>query len=163
MADAGIVRNRLKVEATIANARAVLEVERQHGSFAGWLWGLVGGAPVRNSWRSRSQVPAETPAARALSRSLQQRGFRFVGPAGVSSGRALLDLGDLQDRSVGSGYLQRVQVHPRVRETASSEHATHSACQRPALALRNARRPRIATHRTAKKPRPLARGTGHAA
>ncbi len=80
MADAGIVRNRLKIEATIANARAVLDVQREHGSFAAWLWGLVGGAPTRNAWRSRSRVPAETPAARALSRALGQRGFRFVGP-----------------------------------------------------------------------------------
>jgi DNA-3-methyladenine glycosylase I len=70
----------LKIEATIANARAVLEVQREHGSFGGWLWDLVGGAPVTNSWRSRSRVPAETPKARALSRALRELGFRFVGP-----------------------------------------------------------------------------------
>jgi len=80
MADAGIVRNRLKIEATIANARAALDVQREHGSLAAWLWGLVEGAPIRNAWRSRARVPAETPAARALSRALKQRGFRFVGP-----------------------------------------------------------------------------------
>ncbi len=80
LADAGIVRNRLKIEATIANARAALEVQREHGSFAAWLWGLVEGAPIRNAWPSRARVPAETPAARALSRALKQRGFRFVGP-----------------------------------------------------------------------------------
>ncbi len=78
--DAGIVRNRLKIEATVANARAVLEIERAHGSFGDWIWGFVGGAPAINAWRSRSQVPVETVAARALSRALRQRGFRFVGP-----------------------------------------------------------------------------------
>ena len=80
MVDAGIVRNRLKIEATLVNARAVLDVQRERGSFGAWLWDLVGGAPVTNSWRSRSQVPAETPTAQALSRALRQRGFRFVGP-----------------------------------------------------------------------------------
>jgi len=80
MADAGIVRNRLKIEAAVANARAVLEVEQEHGSFGAWLWNLVGGGPARNAWRSPAQVPAETAAARTLSRALQQRGFRFVGP-----------------------------------------------------------------------------------
>lgn len=80
MRDAGIVRNRLKIEATIVNAHAVLEIQREHGRFGRWLWALVGGRPVTNSWRSRTEVPAETPAARALSRALRQRGFRFVGP-----------------------------------------------------------------------------------
>ena len=80
LADKGIVRNRLKIEATIANARAFLAVLREHGSFAGYLWQFVGGQPVQNSWRAPKQVPAETEASRSLSRDLRQRGFRFVGP-----------------------------------------------------------------------------------
>jgi DNA-3-methyladenine glycosylase I len=80
LADPGIVRNRLKVESAIANARAVLDVRDAHGSFAGWLWGLVGGAPRTNRWRSLAQVPAETATSRALSKALKQAGFRFVGP-----------------------------------------------------------------------------------
>ena len=80
MADAGIVRNRLKVESAIGNARAVLAVREERGSFVDWIWGLVGGAPRTNRWRSHSQTPAETPESRALSKALKAAGFRFVGP-----------------------------------------------------------------------------------
>jgi DNA-3-methyladenine glycosylase I len=80
LADAGIVRNRLKIESAIANARAVLAAREVHASFADWLWDLVGGAPRTNRWRSLSRVPAETPASRVLSKALKQAGFRFVGP-----------------------------------------------------------------------------------
>jgi len=80
LADPGIVRNRLKVESAIANAGAALAVREEHGSFADWLWDLVGGAPRTNRWRALSQVPAETPESRALSEALKSAGFRFVGP-----------------------------------------------------------------------------------
>jgi DNA-3-methyladenine glycosylase I len=80
LADPGIVRNRLKVESAIVNARAVLEVREAHDSFAQWLWDLAGGMPRTNRRRSLAQVPAETPASRALSKALKQAGFRFVGP-----------------------------------------------------------------------------------
>jgi DNA-3-methyladenine glycosylase I len=80
LADPGIVRNRLKIESAITNARAALAVREAHGSLAAWLWDLAGGAPRTNRWRSLSQVPAETDASRALSKSLKQAGFRFVGP-----------------------------------------------------------------------------------
>jgi DNA-3-methyladenine glycosylase I len=80
LADAGIVRNRLKVESAIANARAVLAAREAHGSFAGWLWDLVGGSPRTNRWRSLSEVPAETAESRELSKALKRAGFRFVGP-----------------------------------------------------------------------------------
>lgn len=80
LADTGIVRNRLKVESAIANAQAVLAAREDHGSFAIWLWGLVGGAPRTNRWRSLSQVPAETAESRELSKALKRAGFRFVGP-----------------------------------------------------------------------------------
>jgi DNA-3-methyladenine glycosylase I len=80
LADAGIVRNRLKIESTIANARAALAVRETHGSFPEWLWSLIGGGPRTNRWRSPSQVPAATPESRALSKALKAAGFRFVGP-----------------------------------------------------------------------------------
>ena len=74
-----IVRNRLKVESTVGNARAFLVVQREFGSFDAYLWGLAGGAPRVNAWRSMSSVPARTAASDALSRDLSRRGFRFVG------------------------------------------------------------------------------------
>jgi len=80
MNDAGIVRNRAKIEATIANARAFLAVRREHGSFDVYVWQFVGGRPVQNAWRRWGQCPNETDASRALSRDLIRRGFRFVGP-----------------------------------------------------------------------------------
>jgi len=80
MNDAGIVRNRAKIEATIANARAFLAVRREHGSFDAYIWRFVGGRPVRNAWRRHGECPAETDASRAMSRDLRVRGFRFVGP-----------------------------------------------------------------------------------
>jgi DNA-3-methyladenine glycosylase I len=76
----GIVRNRLKVNAAVLNARAFLKVQREHGSFDAYLWNLVGGKPIVNRWRSPEQVPAGSPEAEALSKDLKRRGFKFVGP-----------------------------------------------------------------------------------
>ena len=78
--DEGIVRNRLKVEAAIANARAVLELQRDGGSLDRHLWSFVGGSQMQNRWRTPREVPATTPEATAMSRDLIRRGFRFVGP-----------------------------------------------------------------------------------
>jgi DNA-3-methyladenine glycosylase I len=78
--DPGIVRNRLKVESTIANARAIRDVRRELGSLDAWLWSLVDGAPIRNRWRSIDEIPAETEGSRSMSKDLKRRGFRFVGP-----------------------------------------------------------------------------------
>jgi DNA-3-methyladenine glycosylase I len=79
MADAGIVRNRLKIESAIGNARAFLEVQREFGSFDAYLWGFVDGRPLQNAPRSIKQVPARTPVSDAISKDLKVRGFRFVG------------------------------------------------------------------------------------
>jgi DNA-3-methyladenine glycosylase I len=76
MGDAGIVRNRLKIESAIANAQAVLEVD----DFAGFLWAFVGGEPKVNARRTSAEIPAETEASKAMSKELKRRGFRFVGP-----------------------------------------------------------------------------------
>jgi DNA-3-methyladenine glycosylase I len=75
----GIVRNRLKIESTVSNARAFLAVQRELGSFDAYLWRFVGGTPRVNRWRTVRQVPARTPESDALSRDLSSRGFKFVG------------------------------------------------------------------------------------
>lgn len=80
LADPGIVRNRLKVHATIANARAVLALRAGALAFADLLWSFVGGSPRINRWTGMHEIPAETEESRAMSRDLKQRGFRFVGP-----------------------------------------------------------------------------------
>jgi DNA-3-methyladenine glycosylase I len=80
LADPGIVRNRMKINAAIRNARAFLEVQREHGTFDAYIWQFVGGAPRRNAWRALRDVPARTPEAEAMSRDLKRRGFGFVGP-----------------------------------------------------------------------------------
>ena len=79
VADAGIIRNRLKIEAAINNARRFLEVRESFGSFSDYLWGFVDGRPVVNRWREQQQVPASTALSDAVSRDLKARGFRFVG------------------------------------------------------------------------------------
>jgi DNA-3-methyladenine glycosylase I len=77
---ADIVRNRAKIESAITNARAFLEVQQEHGSFAEYLWRFVEGRPIQNRWRHGDRVPAETEISRTLSADLRRRGFRFVGP-----------------------------------------------------------------------------------
>ena len=78
--DSGIVRNRLKVEGTVRNAKAFLTVRKDLGLFDEYVWSFVGGKPIRNRFRSLKELPAETEASRAMSRSLKKRGFTFVGP-----------------------------------------------------------------------------------
>jgi DNA-3-methyladenine glycosylase I len=78
--DPGIVRNRLKIVATIANAKAFLEIQTEYGTFDNYIWRFVGGKPIQNKWTSHKQVPAKTPLSIALSKDLLKRGFRFVGP-----------------------------------------------------------------------------------
>jgi len=79
LADPGIVRNRAKVESTVANARAVLGVQREFGSLDAYLWRFVDGRPVVNRRRRMSDVPASTPVSDAMSKDMKRRGFGFVG------------------------------------------------------------------------------------
>jgi DNA-3-methyladenine glycosylase I len=79
MGNAGIVRNRLKIESAIGNARAFLDIQREFGSFDAYLWGFAGGSSLQSARRSLKQVPARTPMSDALSKDLKRRGFRFVG------------------------------------------------------------------------------------
>jgi DNA-3-methyladenine glycosylase I len=79
LGDAGIVRNRLKIAATISNAVAFLAVQREFGSFDRYVWQFVGGRPKRNDWKASRKIPARTAESDALSKDLKARGFRFVG------------------------------------------------------------------------------------
>lgn len=79
MKDAGIVRNRQKIEATIGNACAFLDLADAEGGFDSWIWGFTDGVTIRNAWPSSKQVPARTPRSDAMSKALRERGFRFVG------------------------------------------------------------------------------------
>lgn len=79
LADVGIVRNRLKIAATISNAQAFLQIQKEFGSFGIYIWRFVGGKPRKNNWTTSRQVPARTAESDAMSKDLKQRGFRFVG------------------------------------------------------------------------------------
>lgn len=77
--DSGIVRNRLKIESAIKNARCVLEIKQEYGSLAAFLWQYVDGTPRQNGWKSIAQLPARTDQSDAMSKDLKRRGFNFVG------------------------------------------------------------------------------------
>jgi DNA-3-methyladenine glycosylase I len=79
LADAGIVRNRLKISATISNAQAFLAVQKEFGTFDKYLWQFVGGRPKKNDWSSSHGIPARSSESDAMSKDLKRRGFRFVG------------------------------------------------------------------------------------
>ena len=79
LADAGIVRNRLKIGAAVDNAKAFLRVQKEFGNFDRYLWEFVDGTPRINAWKTMKEVPAKTPTSDALSKDLRKRGFRFVG------------------------------------------------------------------------------------
>lgn len=76
----GIIRNRLKVQSAVKNAKGYLKIIEEHGSFSDFLWQFVGGAPIQNSWQKMGEIPAETAESQALSKALKQYGFNFVGP-----------------------------------------------------------------------------------
>jgi DNA-3-methyladenine glycosylase I len=80
LGDAGIIRNRLKVESSVQNAKAFLKVQREFGSFDSYIWRFVGGRAKVNSWKNLREIPAKTQESEAMSKDLLARGFRFVGP-----------------------------------------------------------------------------------
>ena len=79
LADPGIIRNKLKLQAAVQNAKAFLDVQKEFGSFDAYLWSFVNGKPKRNAWTTLKQIPAKTPESDALSKDLKKRGFKFVG------------------------------------------------------------------------------------
>jgi len=78
--DSGIIRNRLKIEATITNAKQFVEAQKEFGSFDSYVWRFVGGKPIRHAVKSLSEIPSTTRESDAMSKELRKRGFRFVGP-----------------------------------------------------------------------------------
>jgi DNA-3-methyladenine glycosylase I len=78
--DKGIIRNRLKLKAAVANAQAFLKVQAEFGSFDRYIWQFVDHDPVQNHWKSIKEIPAETPRSAAMSKDMKKKGFRFVGP-----------------------------------------------------------------------------------
>ena len=79
MQDSGIIRNRLKIQAAVANANAFLEVQAKHGSFDAFIWNFVNGKPIVNQWKSLDEIPAKIPLSDTISKELKKRGFKFVG------------------------------------------------------------------------------------
>lgn|SRR5690554_4279999 len=79
MNDSGIIRNRLKIEATVTNARAFIQVQQEFGSFSKYIWGFVGGEPIQNHWKTLQEVPATTSLSDQISKDLKKRGFKFLG------------------------------------------------------------------------------------
>ncbi len=77
--NAGIIRNKLKIKATISNAHAYMEIQKEFGSFSKYIWTFVGGKPIINKWRSLNEIPATTEISDKLSKDLKKRGFKFVG------------------------------------------------------------------------------------
>ncbi len=75
-----IIRNRLKINAAVTNARAFLQVQKEYGSFDRYIWQFVNGKPVQNSWRKMTDIPSSTPESDAMSKDMQKRGFKFIGP-----------------------------------------------------------------------------------
>jgi DNA-3-methyladenine glycosylase I len=80
MQDAGIIRNRAKIEAAISNARCFLEVQKEHGSFSAYMWAFVGGKPIQNQRASFRDLPPKTETAEIMAKDLKKRGFKFLGP-----------------------------------------------------------------------------------
>jgi len=80
LANSEIIRNRLKIEAAITNARAFLRVQEQRGGFGPYIWQFIEGNPIQNAWKKLADIPPSTPVSEAMSRDLQKRGFKFVGP-----------------------------------------------------------------------------------
>jgi DNA-3-methyladenine glycosylase I len=80
ISNAGIIRNRLKIEASIQNARSYLAVQQEFGSFDKYIWQFVGGKTLENSWQATGEIPAQSEASATMSSDLKKRGFKFVGP-----------------------------------------------------------------------------------
>lgn len=78
--DSSIIRNRQKIRASVANARAFIQLQQEYGSFSKYIWSFVNGIPIQNSWKSYKEAPPTTALSKTISKDLKQRGFKFVGP-----------------------------------------------------------------------------------
>jgi len=116
MNDAGIVRNRRKIEAAIKNARAFLAIQEEFGSFDEYIWSFVDHRPMQNSFRKPSQVPAETETSRAISRELKKRGMSFVGPTIIYA--------HMQAIGMVNDHLVSCPRHGEIKDMLASHAAT---------------------------------------
>ena len=115
LADPGIVRNRLKIEAAIRNARGVLAIQREFGSLDAFLWRFAGGRPVQNAWKSLAELPVRTAASDALSKELKRRGFNFVG--------STICYAFMQAVGMVNDHLRGCAWHAKVRRPAAERAA----------------------------------------
>jgi DNA-3-methyladenine glycosylase I len=117
--DPGIIRHRGKIESAVANARAFLAIQREHGSFARFLWSVVGGRPIQNRRRAPRQIPAQTALSRELSLQLKRRDFTFTGPTICY---ALMQAAGLVNDHLTSCF-RHAEVRRRERETGGGGQA----------------------------------------
>jgi DNA-3-methyladenine glycosylase I len=113
-ADAGIIRNRLKIRATVSNARAFGEIQREFGSFDEYIWQFTGGVVKVNRWRRLADIPAQTPESDAMSRDLKRRGFKFVGSTICYA--FMQAAGMVNDHLAGCFRYREVMAGPRKRK-----------------------------------------------
>jgi DNA-3-methyladenine glycosylase I len=98
LGNAGIIRNRQKINSAIKNTQAFLKVQEEFDSFDAYIWGFVGGKPIQNAWQSMSELPAKTELSDAISKDLKKRGFSFVGPTIIYA--FMLAVGMVNDHTV---------------------------------------------------------------
>ncbi|HEX2466130.1 MAG TPA: DNA-3-methyladenine glycosylase I [Thermoanaerobaculia bacterium] len=122
--DAGIIRNRLKVEGAIRNAKAFVAIQEEHGSFDAWVWRFVGGEPMVNRRREMRDLPATTPESDALSRELQKRGFTFVGSTIMYA--FMQATGLVNDHVVDCGRWAALGGKPRAARAAAKRNSRRS-------------------------------------
>ena len=127
LADEGIIRNRLKIEAAIANAKAFLEVQREHGSFDAYVWQFVGGQPIRNRRKTIREVPPRSAESDAMSADLRRRGFRFVGSTICY---AFMQATGMVNDHLVSCFRYREVTAPRSPRTTAGRHSRAAAPRR---------------------------------
>jgi len=108
LGNAGIIRNRQKINSTIKNTQAFLKVQEEFDSFDAYIWGFVEGKPIQNAWQSMSELPAATELSEAISKDLKKRGFSFVGPTIIYA--FMQAVGMVNDHTVGCFRYQEVAV-----------------------------------------------------
>jgi len=109
-----IIRNRLKINAAITNAGAFLQVQKEFGSFDRYIWQFVDGEPIQNSWRKMTDIPSSTPESAAMSKDLQKRGFKFIGPTICYA--FMQAVGMVNDHVVGCFRIRRSRTKGRHNE-----------------------------------------------
>ena len=106
--DAGIIRNKLKVRATVTNAKLYMEIQKEFGSFSKFLWDYVDDTPIQNSWKHYKDCPANTPLSDQISKDLKKRGFKFVGSTVIYA--FMQAIGMVNDHAVGCYRYKEVQA-----------------------------------------------------